>query len=83
MNNIRILKDPNGEIFMSQADLLAIFKQRLSELPSEIELLKKPQTSSMVDANGIPLVVKSDPIEIARMEGMEKMLKGVCEMFEI
>lgn len=83
MNNIRIVKDEVGNIYLSQEDLLEIFATRLEKFPDQLEALKGPQQSSIVGIDGKPTIKPSDPIEVAKYEGMQTMLEGIMSMVNI
>jgi hypothetical protein len=78
-----MVKDETGNVYLSQEDLLSIFSARLESFPGEIDQLKKPQEGSIVGLDGKKNVVPSDPVEVARHEGMQKMLEGIFSMINI
>jgi len=77
MNQIRMVKDDNGEIFLSQKDLLAMMNERLERFPDELAQLKKPKEGKIVGINGAKSATPPDEKEIAKHEGMEAMLRGI------
>lgn len=78
-----MVKDEVGNIYLSQEDLLGIMAERLERFPDELEKLKGPQQSSIVGIDGQPTTKPSDPVEVARHEGMQKMLEGIMGMINI
>lgn len=83
MNQIRMVKDEAGNIYLSQEDLMSIFSNRLERFPDEIENLKGPQISSLVGPNGQHITKPSDPIEVARHEGKQEMLEGIINVINV
>jgi hypothetical protein len=83
MNNIRMVKDEANNIYLSQEDLLDIMATRMERFADEIEDLKGPQKSSMVGIDGKPKVTPSNPVAVARSEGMQTMLEGIMGMINI
>ncbi len=83
MNNIRMIKDEVGNIYLAQEDLLGIFSTRLERFSDEIDELKKPKEGNIIGLDGKPNIVQSDPVEVARYEGMQKMLEGIMGMINI
>lgn len=77
MDKIRMVKDENGDIFLSQEDLVKIMNDRLERFPQEYEELKKPQEGSIVGVDGKKNLVAPDPAKLYQHEGMEKMLRGI------
>lgn len=83
MNQIRMVKDDVGNIYLSQEDLLGIFGSRLERFPDEIEKLKHPQQSSIIGLDGQPKIIPSSPIDVAKQEGKQEMLLGIINMINI
>ena len=83
MNNIRIVKDEIGNIYLSQEDLLGIMAERMERFPDELEELRKPHQSKVISPNGQPVIKPSDPKEVAHHEGMQKMLEGLMNIINI
>lgn len=83
MDKIRIVKDDNEETYLSKADLITIFKERLDRFPKELEQLKKPQQGKIVGIDGTTSLQPPDEKEIARHEGMQKMLEGIYSMINV
>ncbi len=83
MNQIRMVKDDVGNIYLSQEDLLGVFSSRLERFPDEIEKLKHPQQSSIIGLDGQPKVVPPNPVDIARHQGKQEMLEGIINMINI
>ncbi len=80
---IRMVKDDIGNIYLSQEDLLGIFSERLARFPDEIERLKQPQQSSIVGLDGLPKIIKPNPVDVARHEGKKEMLEGIINMINV
>lgn len=80
MDQIRIVKDDNENVFISQEDLLKALNERLEKFPEEREQLKKPKEGSIVGLDGNVSLQQPDEKEIARNEGMEAMLRGVINI---
>jgi len=78
--DISILKNPEGKVFFSQDDLLEVFYERLSRFPAEIVELKAPKQSTIMGLNGKPNIIPSDPIAVAKKEGMKEMLEGIISV---
>ena len=83
IDNIRIVKDESGKVYLNQEDLIEIMTDRLNRFPFEIENLKKPQESSIVGLDGKAKIVPSDPVEVSRHEGMQTMLEGILGMISV
>lgn len=83
MNQIRMVKDDVGNIYLSQEDLLGIFSTRLERFPDEIEKLKHPQQSSIIGLDGQPKIIPSNPIDVAHHQGKQEMLEGIINMINI
>jgi len=86
MNNIRMVKDEKGDIYLSQDDLLSIFADRLKLFPGEIEALKTEKESSIVNLDGSRNIIpptEKDVLDSIRYEGMQKMLEGIIAMIDI
>lgn len=86
MNNIKMVKDENGDIYLSQKDLLSIFADRLKLIPGEIEALQTEKESSIINLDGSRNIIppsEEDMLESIRHEGMQKMLKGIITMIDI
>lgn len=81
--DIKMIKDPDGRIYLCQEDLLEIFRERLKKFPSEIAELKKPKEGSIVGLDGKSNVIPSNPIEVAKHEGMQTMLQGIFDMMSV
>lgn len=80
MDKIRMVKDENENIFLSQEDLVTVMNERLERFPKEYEELKKPQEGSIVGVDGKKNLVAPDPAKLYQHEGMEKMLRGIMGM---
>lgn len=80
MNNIRIVKDENGNVYLSQEDLLAIMNARLKRFPEELKELQKPKEGNIVGLDGKKNLVEPDQREIEHHRGMKKMLEGIVEI---
>lgn len=83
MDQIRIVKDDNDNIYLSKDDLIGAMKERLERFPEEHKQLKNPQQSKVVGLDGNTIEKKPDEKEIARHEGMEKMLRGIIGMIDV
>ena len=83
MNNIKMVKDEIGNIYLSQENLLEIFSERMAKFPDQLIALKGPQQSKVVGVDGKTKTIPSNPIEVARIEGMETMLSGIVSMINI
>ena len=83
MDQIHMVKDENGDIYLSQEDLMQVMQERLERFPQEYEQLKKPQEGKIVDINGSTLFSTPDEKEIVRHEGMENMLRGIMDMLSV
>lgn len=82
MDQIRMVRDENGDVFLSQQDLLQVMNERLERFPSQIEQLKKPKEGKITMLNGQPSVQPPDEKEVARHEGMQQMLEGVIGLID-
>jgi len=83
MNQIRMVKDDVGNIYLSQEDLLGIFAARLERFPDELNKLKQPQQSSIIGLDGQPKIIPSNPSDVARQEGKQEMLEGIINIINI
>ena len=83
MDQIRMVKDENGDIYLSQEDLLKVMNERLERFPQEYEQLKKPQEGKIVGIDGNTSMHPPDEKEIAKHEGMENMLRGIMSMLNV
>jgi len=83
MNQIRMVKDEVGNMYLSQEDLLGIFSARLERFPDELDKLKQPQQSSIVGLDGQQKILSSNPTEISRHEGRKEMLEGIINIINI
>jgi hypothetical protein len=82
MDQIRIVKD-NDDIYLSKDDLVQAMKERLDRFPDEYEQLKNAQESKIVDLAGNTIQKQPNEKEIAKHEGMEKMLRGIIGMIDV
>lgn len=82
MDQIRIVKD-NDDIYLSKDDLVRAMKERLDRFPDEYEQLKNAQESKIVDLAGNTIQKQPNEKEIAKHEGMEKMLRGIIGMIDV
>jgi len=83
MNQIRMVKDETGNMYLSQEDLLGIFAARLERFPDELNKLKQPQQSSIIGLDGQPKIIPSNPIDVACHEGRKEMLEGIINIINI
>lgn len=83
MIDIGIVKDDNGNIFISQQDLITFMSERLSRFPAELEELKKPKQSPIVGLDGNPKLIPSDPVVVAHHEGMQEMLAAILGVINV
>jgi len=83
MNQIRMVKDEIGNVYLSQEDLMSIFAARMELFPEQLEALKGIQVSTLVGANGQPISKPSDPVEVARHEGKRDMLEGIMGIINV
>lgn len=83
MDQIRIVKTDNNEVFLSKDDLITAMKDRLQRFPEEYKQLRNPQQSKVVDLGGNAIQKQPDEKEIARHEGKEEMLKGIIGMIDV
>ena len=83
MDSIRMVKDDNGDIYLSQEDLLKVMNERLERFPQEYQELKKPQEGKIVGIDGQTSMQPPDEKEIAKHEGMETMLRGIMGMLSV
>lgn len=83
MDQIRMVKDENGDIYLSQEDLLKVMDERLKRFPQEYAQLKRPQEGKIVGINGKTSTQPPDEKEIAKHEGMENMLRGIMGMLDV
>lgn len=81
--DIKMIKDPEGRIYLCQEDLLEIFRERLKRFPSEIAELKRPREGSIMGLDGKNNLIASNPADIARQEGMQLMLQGIFDMVDV
>ena len=81
--DIKMIKDPEGRIYLCQEDLLDIFRERLKRFPTEIAELKKPREGSIMGLDGKPNVIPSNPLDVAKQEGMQYMLQGIFDMLSV
>jgi hypothetical protein len=82
MDSIRMIEDDTEGVFLSKADLITVMTERLDRFPAELDALKKPQVSTIIGLDGNPKTVPSDPVEVARHEGMQKMLEGIISIIK-
>lgn len=83
MADIRMVKDETDNIYLSQEDLLGIMAERLERFPDELETLRNPQQSKIMGLDGKPKITPSNPVEVARHEGMQTMLEGIMNTINI
>lgn len=83
MDKIRIVKDENGEVFLSQKDLLTIMNERLKRFPGELTELRKPKPGKIVGADGEVTMQPPDEKMISKHEGMEVMLRGIVNIIDV